>query len=409
MSTTKTTPGAFRFTNSGYRGDVHGTVTYSADGVSWTNTVTGDEVPRFREVIRDGGCATSNLSGTKYEVVDAVPYAFSCYYGPPYNDTEKFTGYDRTPFFGTVFPVYTTADSAALGKYYASARNAISSMKGQAFVGELAETIHMLKHPGDALFKGVESYLDRLKKIDSRLPARTKRQLLASTYLEYVFGWIPLISDMKDALKALEQLHRTVELIPVSGFGNEVKLVSSGTSRGNMNGGNLAPTLFSTVVTTESQVRYYGRVRGTVQGPSLQKAMDSFGFKLDEFIPAVWEVLPWSFLIDYFTNIGDIVSAATFVNSQLAWTSRTNRFENKVVYQSHFDEIRAAQAFPYPCYRGGGTGTSGWTAKKTEIVRTKAVTPGIPSLRFELPGSSTRWANIAALALQNSFLGRRFL
>jgi hypothetical protein len=406
MALIKSTPQSFTYQSSYYQANTHSGGVLPRLTTSWVNSTDGVPNPRYKSLIRDGENATTNFSGSKYEVINPVPHDFSCFFGPPYKDTELFNGFVLMPSVTPGIPNYTSADNAALGKFYTSARNAISSMKGMTFLGELAEAIHMIKHPGEAFFSGIGSYLDRLKKVNPGLPLRQRRKILADTYLEYTFGWIPLISDMKDALKAFESLRSKKEIIRVSGSGSQQTMIEN-TSYGSVMISSLNPTVETLVKTGETQVRYYGAVHGSASLPSTQAALRSFGFKLDEFVPTAWELLPWSFLIDYFTNIGDIVSATCFVNAQLAWCSKTSRYEVIRKYDSHFDAKTCALSNP-STYRGGGESSSSWTVKYTAVNRIASVSPGVPSIEFSLPGSKTRWANIAALALQSSALSRLF-
>jgi hypothetical protein len=45
----------------------------------------------------------------------------------------------------------------------------------------------------------------------------------------------------------------------------------------------------------------------------------TLGFSWESFVPTVWELVPYSFILDYFTNIGDVLSAGLLVQSHLAW------------------------------------------------------------------------------------------
>jgi hypothetical protein len=86
-------------------------------------------------------------------------------------------------------------------------------------------------------------------------------------------------------------------------------------------GGNYYHTVASTVI-EKRMIRYKGAVIAQVKGPSWQND-DLFGFNPQNFIPAAWELLPWSFLADYFTNIGDILTASIVSTKHLAYTNRT--------------------------------------------------------------------------------------
>jgi hypothetical protein len=407
MTIVKTYPKSFTNQSTGYSASMHASVAFPRKYFSWTDSTSGDENPRYQSQIKEGSNASTNFIGSKTEVLSQSEHDFSCRFGPPWNDTESFKGFVLSPSVTPGTPNFTSADAAALGQFYSSARDAISSMKGMTFLGEIAEVIHMIKHPGESLFKGVGSYLDQLKKTNPRLPLRSRRKILSDTYLEYAFGWAPLVNDIKDAVKALTKLGAKKEFIRVSGHGSSVVQMENSTLPGSMIG-SLSPTVESLVTTGESSVRYYGAVKGTASVPRTTAVLNQFGFKLDEFIPTAWELLPWSFLIDYFTNIGDIVSATSFVNAQLAWCSKTTRYEVVRNYNSVFDSKKCALSNPFPIYNGGGDSSSSWSVKYVGVTRLASVSPSVPSFQFSLPGSKTRWANIVALSLQSNTLARLF-
>ncbi len=404
--TLRTTPRGFPIDIVNSRSDQSPTTSRSV--LKWSDVRDGVENPRFKQAIRSGSSATTRLTGTKQEIVDVdVGPIFMSRTDLQGKNPVSFstTGLLFTPSFRTSAPSLTSANNAALGKYYSSARSAMTAMQGMTFLGEIAETIHLLKRPGSALRSGLSDYLRSLKKAaDGKRTVNQLRKALSSTYLEYVFGWVPLIRDGQDALKAYQKLIGASRNVQCRGFGSSQTQVQAD-STVQTYGFTDVYTKRTLRWTAECQVIYYGAVKGVSSGVSLSNAADLFGFRIDEFVPTLWEILPWSFLVDYFTNIGDIVSATCYVNANLAWTSKTTRIINSYTARDTFDLASTIKNNPSFKITSGG-GQAGWTARTTDIVRDNAGTVGIPSLEFSLPGSNARWANITALLAQSNLLSK---
>jgi hypothetical protein len=384
--------------------------------LKWVDTTSGIENPRFKTQIAAGQNASTDFIGLKREVkitrepggrIDWKDNANQKHF----SEFSGFYGGGLAPEFASLAPVSSTsASNAALGQFYSNARGAISAMQGMTFLGEIAETIHMIRHPAQGLLKSVDSmnqaYKNLLKRFRGRKfkPAQLQKEL-ANVYLENVFGWLPLVHDIKDGIEAYDRLMGKTVSQRVRGFGNDPKQVTSSSRVVNPSTSDFA-MVENRIQTTLSEVIYYGAVRGTATGaPTNGRMADLFGFRLDEFAPTVWELMPWSFLLDYFANIGDIVSAATYVNSNLAWCSCTTRATQSIVCSAKFD--RKSSGVPQT-YVLTGDGGYGWETTVTAVTRTAYVSPGIPGLQFHLPPGTAQWINIGALLLQSRFASREF-
>jgi len=384
--------------------------------LSWVDSADGPDNPRYKQQIRDAQNASTNFVGTKstVQILQEPEGKVEWWTGTKRDQYNviTFTGFPpgAMPAFQSVVasPDFSSADNAALGQFYSQARQAMSAMQGMTFLGEIAETIHMLRNPAKGLIELQRSLLSKYAQLLSRTRKGVKRKSLekaiADLYLENVFGWLPLIHDISDAVKAYDRLLGKVVTSRCRGFGKDPKqvLTESGNESLTASGSFYE---YTTLATSEAQVLYYGAVKGTATGAStLERASDLFGFRADEFVPTLWELMPWSFLIDYFANIGAIISAATYVNANLAWCSKTTRFVQETTRTSIFDR----KAFGQPSAPVVGGGGYAWKATRTKVVRTASVSPGVPTLQFHLPGSDARWTNIAALALQSTKLSSAF-
>jgi hypothetical protein len=126
------------------------------------------------------------------------------------------------------------------------------------------------------------------------------------------------------------------------------------------------------------------------------------GLRFRDFVPALWEWIPYSFLVDYFTNIGDIIEAASFPKSDLAWCARTYR--NTAVRDGSRMTCRVTSSNAYPLTgytRLDAFYPSSIIIRRKYVSRAAFVGSFVPSFQIEIPGSRgfKKYLNIGALAL----------
>jgi hypothetical protein len=295
------------------------------------------------------------------------------------------------------------ANNSALANFVQKARQAQTSFQGGVFLGELRETISLLRSPVKSLRQGINAYLETLKKRSRsirRAPrARRKSQLktiLSDTWLEYSFGWIPAVADIDAGLTTItDSLVR--DWPPrklVIGFGRDRETYRNGTS---IMGTNTTPFIqYANSQTTECFIKYYGMV--TIGTNSLGSSR-RVGFDLSNFVPTLWELTPYSFLADYFLNIQDIISAATLQRSTVLWMSKTVVCSDEMAVTS-----------PIALIGNGNSNLSKGSfvdAQTGVCYRRKVVSRNpyygsiVPDLEFSIPGVGKKWLNMAAL-LSNS-------
>lgn len=293
----------------------------------------------------------------------------------------------------------TSADNQAKMRFVKKANDVQRSFQGGVFLAELAETLHQIRHPAQALRKGLDDYLRALKKRrKGSLAAR--RRALAGTWLEYSFGWAPLVNDIRDGAKALAEnftyLSRASKRISASGESKlGLPLVSFDTHNGS---GSIVSLLQRTGQI--AQVRYIGAISSDAVSPQYMSAKN-LGLTFSDLAPTIWEVIPWSFVVDYFTNVQEIIDGWALQSCQFSWKNRTQRLTS-------FDE--------YYSYRYLPPGPSGMDldhyvflpghlkVSRTRHQRNSYGGDFIPTLRFEIPGMSTKWINLSALLAQGKRL-----
>jgi hypothetical protein len=351
----------------------------------------------WRNLIAQGKCATTPRDGLKQ----------SGTYRPGYFEASSPDGWEwhgqysggvtaKPPPALSVTDMYAVEQSA-LSKFSKNAQSVLQAFDGLTFTGELLETLRMIRNPAKALRKSMGQYLDRTRRNKfrkrSKLKPGTRDFQKASTdsYLEATYGWQPIVSDIDSGMEALTRwVDPTKRLIHVIGKSVEE-----------------SETLYATYNPTYGPVRVTipvwdsftdtVRFRGAIKwDPAYQHSFGYYGVSLRNILPSAWELLPYSFLVDYFTNIGDILSAWSFGRSQVAWVDRTrhrktvrSEREARVLYWDH--STAEGTHFVRPEHIKFTT---------TSFDRGQYLGTLVPDFTWELPGvGSRKWLNIAALGL----------
>jgi len=200
----------------------------------------------------------------------------------------------------------------AVVKAYAKMKEA-GIMSGEV-VSDLTATVRMFKRPFDSaqtlLKRMMKSRAKRLKKSASNLARAT-----SDTWLEYRYGWQPIILDCKTLIDRADQIVAS----------DVVRLVARGSEKGAWNTSKTFsdltvdpqrlsfywPRVFSGTVTLNDEVTVsagvvYEKCSRTVS----QNAAQLFGTRVEDVNPLVWEMIPYSFVVDWFTNVGEWIQAS---------------------------------------------------------------------------------------------------
>lgn len=301
-----------------------------------------------------------------------------------------------------------SATNLALSKLAQNIYEAHTAFQGSTFIGELRESLRMLRSPAKTLRQKLPGLLNAYgKNVKRGTKRREANRIVNDTYLEWTFGVRPLINDVSSAHALLsnliqsEALHRDVTL---RGTGkSSVQLASTQQSIGAT-----APFILGTRITSqEARVRFLAGYR--LNNNSFQQTPAKvLGLSPENWIPTAWELLPWSFVVDYFTNIGDIVTALANVTTTPRWIIKTTKRAH--VRQTSFKGVQQYAFSPTGLYSGRAVDTNVQRGNlrhaRQKIVRELYDGKGlVPSLEFEIPGLGMKWLNIAALG--NALFSRR--
>lgn len=263
-------------------------------------------LPQWKDIVREGGDATTPFDAWSKKV-SVDPYSLTAVSTTSWGRVDTEHQFCSAPFLhptrDTVdLDVVTESDQTAL-------MQAISRLKPQfaayTFLGEAKKTLRLMKSPVQALRRGVNSYLENTNKIRRKTRnVKHFRKAVADSWLEYSFGWTPLINDVKSGAEAFAQLAERPRYR--SFIGQHTAKGSKPLQIVTITGTGLIQEIYSESTSTVS-TRYSGKIALSMTTNSLYQG---FGLEWQEFIPAAWELAPWSFLIDYFTNAGDIIDSA---------------------------------------------------------------------------------------------------
>lgn len=398
----------------GYSNDFQVTWNYETirKTLTWLdNRITSANVVGWKEKMADGQNVSTTLFGNRYLARAGV--------GRGYQQSIRFSdgrvGYATNAvgdmlFHQTANPTSLTlagpsvlerARSQAEINFSKSFKRKTSQWETGVFAGELMEAVRMLASPARALRSGVDDLYKTLRSKQRRLKGKKLRDAIAGSYLEWKFGIQPFINDADSAATAFRAMAsgRTFDIIRVLGIGEASEVITSvspyqGPGVGWLNN----PSVLATFV-DEYWVEVSLRGAWRNKSPSGQMPIPMiFSTGLGDVVPTAWELVPWSFFVDYFTNIGDVLGAWSMRFQEFAWINETVRYRT-----TRTISIPAGTAI-YKPFPTADTVLTNVTCAPARIVRMSTTrapydNSWAPTPLVKIPGigDTSKWLNIAAL------------
>lgn len=361
----------------------------------------GGSVPDWKGKLKRGEQATSTLDGVRYRYSGAQRWAqISLKKQAP----TGFDDYGVLIWWGALgisggLAVPSNADGTILAKAQAIAASVFNgralkeqrALQGAVSVGELAQTVRMIKRPMQSLRRLADNYLsDVTKRAKGKKSKKQKKDAIVDTWLEYSLGWKPLLSDI-NGLR--DTLGRTMT------EDTRKDVYGSGTNKAATVGETIwQPGTVTTFraphkVVDLCSVRYVGQVRVKGGNPGLR---DLLGVSGSNALPTLWELIPYSFVADYFANIGNVIDALALRNSDLIWAEKRQKISRTTTFLPIDVSGRDSGTWKVVSAIGGG-GTA--TITRDDVHRSAQGGWPIPSLQFKIPGfgESFKWLNVAGL------------
>jgi len=249
-------------------------------------------------------------------------------------------------------PLCTELDNKAIARFTGKVRKHHAS---------LGVTLGSIKQSRDMLTDRTQklaSFLSERVKAAERLPAKVRRRKMvegrAGDILEWEFGWVPLVEDIKAGLDTLSR-----DLPPgwmsaraTARYYNVVKRATAG---------------YTGTITTEGTVMSCLSGRVQVTNPNLFLA-NRLGLLN---LPGVaWDLIPWSFVVNMFTNAAQMINSVTdFIGVAC---------DNMSMTRTSFVE-RKAEYYGTAPVRPGMSKSDCWEKRKRRVTSS-----GVPAPKFEL-------------------------
>lgn len=388
-------------------------------------SLIGSNNPKFRMLIDSLQSATGSMTGVRQTA--RIPNFVVRYTVRNTQDNDPKTAIKArvyknaimpiTPYYGNPFnpSLLTDCESRAAQQILNRIRGEAYRFSGPTFLGEFHKVVHSIRHPYETLLSTMSSYIGQVDRNHKRLLTLAQRRkgprkkpsideinkMIGKTWLEFVFGMLPLMSDMEKAAKALAEFltpkPRTNKVF--ASATNENPWPDQYTTFGDVDISHLQRI----IVKDKYQVYYTVGMKAEFTGNpmSAERLLSLSGFRLEEVVPTMWELIPFSWLADYFTNLSDLINNATVSMVNVVYVSHASITECK--RQSFIDNFKVS--YPYVMVSPFQVTGRAWETTNRNVSRNGGIT--YPTFRLELP-KLPQIANMSALFLQSNTLSKLF-
>lgn len=314
--------------------------------------------------------------------------------GPNIGKYEYSTNLGWSPYMppevsGSEGPFVDARNEAAV-KIRQKIREEYNSFAGASFLAEARDALHQIRHPAEAMFNLTHNFAKKNRKHRGKT-GKAFQKAIGGSWLELQFGLLPLADDVSSIADSFLARYVEPKTVHIKAMGRG-ESSSSGVS---VNGGTDILLDYAEDQTLKVWVLSHAGVARQIDTDKgdFNSLRNRLGLTSSDIIPAIWEALPWSFFIDYFSNVGDILSASMVSTANVKWAFTTTRsiktFERKILRVRGRDttQIGSCKMISAPAH----------LASRTKVVRAAGDLP-FPVLRFSLPVSTKKFANLAALA-----------
>lgn len=307
--------------------------------------------------------------------------AFGIYEGNPSTFALPVSMFDTVPA-----SVANRAKAEAIAAVNSKIRKINSPFNTQVFAAELHEVKQLLTGP-------LSKYTRLLTGLNALVKKGISKKDIPNLHLELQFGVVPLIMDIKDIMGVLNDKIGQKPVEVVKAFGKSSSVIYD-----------------SDITTTVYQSRKFHRrhrqlytaeyfIRAGIAAEYQERAhgISALSDQLLDILQipvTLWEITPYSFLIDYFVNVGDIIESTTTASSMVSWTSQT--LIQTIESEIYSEFVPSAPDVFYSSITVDSSPFKQVNLKLRKVTR-QGGSVGIPPMTVTLPGSAVRYANIAAL------------
>lgn len=262
-----------------------------------------------------------------------------------------------------------------------------------------------------ALLKESVQLLKQLATSPNKAVRNMSLKNTGSRYLAYQFGWAPLVRDLQKFYRTAQNLDKSIARLRKYNGQWERRggtLYSKGGSSYSSGGASFQPAPDYYSMPPEgltygytlkewgckawftAMMKYY---IPDFEGASTQSRLKRRLFGLEITPAAVWELVPWSWLVDWFSNVGDVIANMTPIDNLVAKYAYVMR-HSWVTYTRVGKQRYAADPSKTTYFTASGSSIQKWERKE----RCGASPFGFGLSEGDL--SSRQWAILAALGFQ---------
>jgi len=375
------------------------------------NTRTGSANPHWKDLTRLGINATTTMVAQNIFIERSF---WSGYYiGTAYNANGSFArhwdyqggamlSYGNLGAQSASAPVIADVHNRCIAKFLEEVTSAQSSenLTGRS-IRHFKHDVHSTLHPMAGIQSKISGYLTKLEKVPyGKLKGPSLYNTITQAYLEFKFGVQPFVTDISDIVS--DMIIRDRKRNPSVSVESTASTKYFGTSTVNnvVSGVGYMSIIVPTQNVQKTSV-YSERLRGAVRtgindNGKLGVIQDNRLLPKD-WLPTAFSIMPYAWMVNYFTNIREIIDAASFRFSDLVWGCHTIRDKTTISFS---DVSSKATGLFLPGQTGSFALISSGGNAIVEITKTSrfAITPStlIPSFAFSIPTRTTPWLNMMA-------------
>lgn len=305
------------------------TSNWNTTNTAFTTTMTDSVTPGYFSSVRNGSVIPVNsMTRSGFKSFDSTPVAG--YWKVKYNSTGVFV--HENYVYGDIiswisasaggnYPNYSqTKGWLGLSTNPSSPSDTNSLIEALAnvntntwdvgtFLAEFNKTVSMItKFKGNVLDRGERIYRSlKGRKIRPGEVTRSGLTAFSESWLEYRYGWRTLSYDLQDISTSLQRLNG-LKSRPKRGSSYHVNSAtysqSGNISSPSTNPGPIPSMVYLVSFNCSLQQTRERSVRGTVMVEALGNDL-----AFVDPLTTAWEIVPFSFIVDWFTNIGDLIKA----------------------------------------------------------------------------------------------------
>lgn len=282
---------------------------YPAGTAGFTSSISEHCTDGWRKLIANGSVIMSAMDRGKWERTASSGNAVES--APQFGVHETYDG----DFAGLVrnaipsVPLNPTAHLISRAKANAVLDAFAKANGSESFAGEtiaqMGETVRMLRRPLGGAYKLTQKVIkDYKRRYRRHLLYVPEAQVMANAWLEYRYGWKPLIMDLELIMNSIVGLHQQLKRrVVVRGSAREPDVIQDYPYSTKL-AGNFSRWTASGVVTRSEKIRAHAGVIIDIEPMStLDMVMKVFGFRGRDLPTTLWALTPLSFVVDWFSNV----------------------------------------------------------------------------------------------------------